>query len=257
MNDQEQARPEDRFPHVSSEPDPTVEFHARIGALEHAVEGVEESLARQAAELATMPSKSLVVAAPDPLQEREARATPLSPAPESAITYTGNVAALFSALSLAQEAIRGAVKDSTNPHLHSSYADLASVWEAVRPHLAKEGLAVIQMVSPGGAFSFRSQEKAKDGSLFDRWWMCAAVEVVTVLAHNEGGYIEHRGTMTAVKAPGTTLHQAIGAAATYLRRYQLAAVCGVPQVDDDGNGPAEKGKDSSATIRTKTKKQEG
>ena len=49
---------------------------------------------------------------------------------------------LATALAKAQGAIKHAVKDSTNPHFKSSYADLASVWEACRQPLSDNGLSV-------------------------------------------------------------------------------------------------------------------
>ena len=45
------------------------------------------------------------------------------------------------ALSQAQKAIKGAKKDSNNPHYKSRYADLASVWDACREALTAQGLA--------------------------------------------------------------------------------------------------------------------
>lgn len=39
---------------------------------------------------------------------------------------------LAAALAKAQAQIRAATKDSTNPHFKSKYADLASVWDAIR-----------------------------------------------------------------------------------------------------------------------------
>ena len=39
---------------------------------------------------------------------------------------------LFSALSKAQAEMRNAEKDGKNPHFRSSYATLASVWDAAR-----------------------------------------------------------------------------------------------------------------------------
>src|SRR3972149_6865767 len=52
---------------------------------------------------------------------------------------------LTEALAKAQNMIQGAVKDSENPYFKSSYADLASVWEACRKPLTQNGLAIIQI----------------------------------------------------------------------------------------------------------------
>jgi hypothetical protein len=120
-----------------------------------------------------------------------------------------NLDQLAPALCRAQAAMRGALKDSTNPHFKSRYADLASVWDACRDALTANGLSVVQL--PGG-----------NG---------AAVEMTTMLLHASGQWISCTGTFTAVKSDP----QAIGSAITYARRYQLAAVVGVAPEDDDGN----------------------
>src|SRR6478736_6476225 len=51
---------------------------------------------------------------------------------------------LMTALAKAQGEVKGAKKDSENPHFKSSYADLASVWDAIREPFAKHGLAIMQ-----------------------------------------------------------------------------------------------------------------
>ena len=48
---------------------------------------------------------------------------------------------LFAALAGAQSQLKAALKDSTNPHFKSRYADLESVIEAMRVPFAANGLA--------------------------------------------------------------------------------------------------------------------
>lgn len=55
---------------------------------------------------------------------------------------------IATALSKAQGQIHGAIKDSTNPHFKSQYADLASIWDACRGALSGNGLSVVQMTAP-------------------------------------------------------------------------------------------------------------
>ncbi len=111
----------------------------------------------------------------------------------------------------AQSAIEGAVKDSTNPHFKSKYADLASVMGACKKHLNENGIAVIQRPA-----------HSPDGNL--------ALE--TVLLHESGEWISGEGEIPLVqKTP-----QAYGSALTYARRYFLAAIVGVCPEDDDGEG---------------------
>ena len=116
---------------------------------------------------------------------------------------------LFAALAAAQGVLAGAAKDKTNPHFRSAYADLASVWEACRGPLSKNGLSVVQLCSAAGA----------------------VVTVRTILGHSSGQWIAESLSMrSAVETP-----QGIGSCITYARRYALAAMVGVAPEDDDGN----------------------
>ena len=129
---------------------------------------------------------------------------------------------LFAALAAAQLEIENASKSSVNPHFRSKYADLAEVLNTVRPVLAKHQIAVFQSTGFDGAL----------------------VTVETVLAHASGGSV----SSAASCVPAKTDAQGIGAATTYLRRYSLAAMCGVAQEDDDGNSAAHQAPPKSAKI---------
>lgn len=126
------------------------------------------------------------------------------------------VAKLYAALSRVQAALDGAKKDKTNPAFKSTYADLASVWEACRDPLTANGFAVIQ----------RTQAFPTSPAL---------AGVTTILAHEGGASI----TSELFLPFGGTPQQA-GSAITYARRYSLAAIVGVCPEDDDGNA-AEQG----------------
>ena len=119
-----------------------------------------------------------------------------------------NINELAAALSKAQGKITGALKDSSNPFFKSKYADLASCWDACRQHLADNALSVIQ-----------TAEYAEG----------AGVSVTTMLAHGSGQWV--RGKLTMF--PKDNGPQAFGSALTYARRYALAAIVGVAQIDDD------------------------
>jgi hypothetical protein len=123
------------------------------------------------------------------------------------------MAALAAALAKAQGEIEGASKDKTNPHFKSSYADLASVWDACREPLSKNGLAVMQPCFADGP----------------------RVTVTTILAHASGEFIEVDLVMTA----GQNTAQGIGSAITYARRYALSSMVGVAPEDDDGNAASQ------------------
>lgn len=123
-----------------------------------------------------------------------------------------SIAQLAAALSKAQGEMHGAIKDSTNPHFKSSYADLASVWDAVRYPLSKNKLSVIQTAT--------TTDK------------CVSIE--TVLAHESGEWIGDILSIPVAKWDA----QGIGSAITYGRRYSLMSIAGIAPDDDDGNDAA-------------------
>lgn len=128
---------------------------------------------------------------------------------------SADIGELAAALAVAQGEITGALKDSANPFFKSKYADLASVWDACRTSLSKNGLAVIQVASTSDT---------------------GAAVITTTLAHKSGQWIRGTLAMMPVKADP----QGMGSALTYARRYALAAMVGVAQVDDDANNASGK-----------------
>lgn len=120
-----------------------------------------------------------------------------------------SIAKLATALFKAQHEIKGATKDATNPFFKSKYADLESVWEAVKTPLYENQLSVLQPTS------------IQDG----------VFGVVTILLHSSGEYISG---FTPVNAKDNSA-QAMGSGISYSRRYALASILGVYQRDDDGN----------------------
>lgn len=128
---------------------------------------------------------------------------------------------LASALAKAQGKIVGATKDSKNPFFKSSYADLASVWDAIRGPLSENGLSVIQTteISDAGAI------------------------VVTTLAHESGEWMRGKICMH----PKDEGPQAYGSCLTYARRYALAAIVGVAQIDDDAEAATGRNSQSGRT----------
>lgn len=133
---------------------------------------------------------------------------------ESLNGLDGAVPELAVALANAQGEIEGARKGKKNDHFRSKYADLASVWDACREPLSKNGLSVIQLPieAPTGF-----------------------VGLATVLLHSSGQCLGDKFFMP-VKDP--TNPQAVGSALTYARRYALSALVGVCPEDDDGNSAA-------------------
>jgi len=125
-----------------------------------------------------------------------------------------NINELAAALAKAQSKIIGALKDSSNPFFKSSYADLASVWDAIRGPLSENGLAVSQCIG------------IHDGPNGE---ICEILQ--TTLMHSSGQWIDSFALVKPVKNDP----QSQGSAITYMRRYALAAITGCPQIDDDGN----------------------
>ena len=116
---------------------------------------------------------------------------------------------LAEALASAQAEMQPAKKNATNPHFRSTYADLASCYEASRPAMAKHGLSIVQL--PG---------RREDGT----------TTLTTMLLHTSGEFL---GEEAGVKLSQETA-QAAGSAITYLRRYAYSAMLGLATEDDDG-----------------------
>jgi hypothetical protein len=120
-----------------------------------------------------------------------------------------SIKAIAPALLTAQRNIKFAAKNSKNPHFKNNYADLPSVIDAIKDALNDAGIVFMQMPTP-----------SEDGRL----------HLTTRLLHETGEWIED----TAVCAMPKQDAQGFGSSMTYLRRYSLAAVCGLYQADDDG-----------------------
>lgn len=117
---------------------------------------------------------------------------------------------IAAALAKAQGKIKTALKDSTNPHFRSKYADLASVREACADALTSNDIAVVQ------AHGF-------DGS---------NVTLTTRLVHKSGQWLE---SVYLIK-PTKEDPQGYASATTYARRISLSSMVGVvADEDDDGN----------------------
>jgi hypothetical protein len=129
------------------------------------------------------------------------------------------IADLAAALAIAQGRIGAAVKDRENPHFRSTYATLASVRDACRAPLSENGIAVFQIPTERENVAF----------------------LVTRLVHKSGQWIESVIRLVPSKAGP----QAFGSELTYACRYGLAALVGIPSVDDDGNAAEEQAADES------------
>lgn len=116
---------------------------------------------------------------------------------------------IAAALAKAQSEIFGAEKNSSNPHFKSGYANLAAIIAACRDKLTSNGIAVIQRPIS----------------------VSAGIALETILAHSSGQYIAGLMRLPSERSNA----QGHGSAYTYACRYSLAAMVGIPTVDDDGN----------------------
>lgn len=136
---------------------------------------------------------------------------PLKNLRKESVMRSEQINELAAALAKAQSEISGATKDTENTFFKSKYADLASIWTAIREPLSKNGLCVIQTTNI-----------AENNLLI----------LITTLLHSSGQWIAGHYPINPIKNDP----QGIGSASTYARRYALAAIVGAFQVDDDGEG---------------------
>jgi len=117
---------------------------------------------------------------------------------------------LSAALAKAQSEMESAKKDSK---AHSyNYSDLASVIAAAKPSLTKNGLSFTQLI-----------EESEKGQ----------VKVTTILLHSSGQFIGSTGSLDVPEMRGVNDAQRAGAAQSYLKRYQLQSLVGLPSEDND------------------------
>lgn len=120
----------------------------------------------------------------------------------------GAIGDLIGALAKANSEIGHAQTNAENPHLKTSYADLASNYNAFRGIYAANGLTVIQRAIPDQA----------------------GARVQTIVAHTSGQWIADDGLFIPAQKRDP---QGFGSALTYARRYGIATMVGLAQEDDD------------------------
>ena len=116
---------------------------------------------------------------------------------------------LAAALAQAQDEFNPVKKSGINPHLKSRYATLDDVLNAVSQALARNGLALVQMLDEGDLLT-------------------------TTLMHASGQWIASACAVPSMDGNrGVNQLQAFGGALTYMRRYALTALLGVSSDSDD------------------------
>jgi hypothetical protein len=120
--------------------------------------------------------------------------------------------AIAKALSKFQGEIDSVKQDQDNPFFKSKYSNLNSIWSAIRPHLASNGLSIIQ-------------EAVNHES---------GVSVSTRIQHDSGQFFQ----LEALTIPlGKRDAHSVGSATSYAKRYAICAALGIVSgnEDDDGN----------------------
>ena len=136
------------------------------------------------------------------------------------MAHSESIAKLLPKLIAARLEMGKVVKDSTNPHYKSKYADLAGCLEACEPALAKHGLAVLQTTR----------------------WEDGVLTLETELAHDSGEWMRSQYPVICdYRRP-----QEIGAGLTYARRYSYLAITGRAPEDDDGEAASGRGANGHA-----------
>ena len=142
-----------------------------------------------------------------------------------------SIAKLAEALSKMQSQLKNSEIDGENLDFDSKYSTLSAVWDACRTPLTNNGLSIIQIA-------------VNLPEILD--W----VSIETILLHISGEWVS--GVMSA--RLDKTDPQAVGSCVTYLRRYSLAAMCGISPADDDGNAATYKLSESSQSPSPSQKK---
>jgi hypothetical protein len=146
---------------------------------------------------------------------------------EGYMDRSDSIAKLAAALCEVQKTELFALTDKENPFFKRKYADLSSVWDAIRLPLTSNSLAITQTMANHNI----------DG-----------VTIETTLMHASGEYIS--GSLYI--KPEKNTPQGLGSAITYGRRYALMGIVGIAPEDDDGERAMarrrENKKEASKTI---------
>jgi prolyl-tRNA synthetase len=144
-----------------------------------------------------------------------------------------SVLSIYSSLLKAQKEIQHAHNDSKNPHFKSKYASLASVLDAVKPHLNNNGIIIIQ--SP----SVDAPEYLK-----------------TTLIHAQTK--EEIFSLVRINSSKQNDAHAYGSALTYAKRQGLMCLCAISSQDDDddANKAVQPAKSTQVTKSVQVKKNE-
>lgn len=157
------------------------------------------------------------------------------------VRRSADVKELITALIKAQLEFDPVIKDSENEaysrgQKKSKYATLASVIDATRPALNRNGLTIVQHV--------QSHNSSKE------------TIITTTLFHVSDQFLESDFTMPSVGQNGRFDPQTVASATTYGRRYAWLAITGAAPEDDDGNAASGVGTSKAAENVAKAQLEE-
>ena len=128
------------------------------------------------------------------------------------------IGAISTAVSAFQGEIEQPALNRENPYFKSRYVDLSGVLKSVQKQLAKNGLAVMQIISGN--------------------------DIITLLTHKSGQWFKSVCPIGNYKS-----QQDRGSAITYTKRYALCAILGIAaDTDDDGNAATDADKKRNANA---------
>ena len=130
------------------------------------------------------------------------------------------IGAISTAVSAFQGEIEQPALNRENPYFKSRYVDLSGVLKSVQKLLAKNGLAVMQIIN--------------------------GTDIITLLTHKSGQWFKSVCPIGNYKS-----QQDRGSAITYTKRYALCAILGIAaDTDDDGNAATDADKKRNANANT-------
>ncbi len=141
---------------------------------------------------------------------------------------SSSIAKLAKAICTAQRGLKPVKKEVNNPFFNKKYADLAAVWEALKP-FHENGIAITQSPVACGRAGHICLE--------------------TQLTHESGEWMRSTLELPLTKNDP----QGAGSALTYARRYALGCMTGVVTEEDDDGNAASGNQHQPAQTYTKSK----
>ncbi len=145
--------------------------------------------------------------------------------------------------------VQNVVKNAHNPHFKSNYADLGAVLDTIREVFGKYGLALLQAPGPiveVGGYLVQKLQGVLIHSSGEMLNMSMDIPLGPVKSAAPVAEVPGGDWKAKKSSGGEVTAQKSGGVITYARRYQLASVGGIAQVDDDGNASSGRTESESA-----------